>query len=235
MISPAGPSFAACDQLRRAHRRTCSSVDPSRTGSAWRMESIERKRPSRHSSSCQRAQEFLLCSRQGFAGALPSLLLREAVAGPAGLGGMASPALLDQHQTAGLARLGCEPRELRKGSKRIYFSRWMHRLPSTTRISSVSSSIPRWILRQTLRFEPPCLRVCHAPSPSILMPVLSTSRCNSPLAAGEEDSKDRGANTALWWTSGQSPARLHVADFGLDSAPTFQGLRRLQTDHIDIF
>ena len=108
MISPAGPSFAACDQLRRAHRRTCSSADPSRTGSAWRMESIGRKRPSRHSSSCQRMQMFLFCSYQGFAGALPSLLLRDAVTGPAGLGGMASPALLDQHQTAGLARLGCE-------------------------------------------------------------------------------------------------------------------------------
>ena len=120
MISPAGPSFAACDQLRRAHRRTCSSADPSRTGSAWRMESIGRKRPSRHSSSCQRMQMFLFCSYQGFAGALPSLLLREAVTGPAGLGGMASPALLDQHQTAGLARLGCGPRVLRKGSKRIY-------------------------------------------------------------------------------------------------------------------
>ena len=123
MISPAGPSFAACDQLRWAHRRTCSSADPSRTGSAWRMESIGRKRPSRQSSSCQRAQEFILCSRQGFAGALPSLLLREAVTGPAGLGGMAAPALLDQHQTAGLARLGCGPRVLRKGSKRIYSSR----------------------------------------------------------------------------------------------------------------
>lgn len=108
MISPAGPSFAACDQLRRAHRRTCSSADPSRTGSAWRMDSIGRKRPSRHSSSCQRMQMFLFCSYQGFAGALPSLLLREAVTGPAGLGGMASPALLDQHQTAGLVRLGCE-------------------------------------------------------------------------------------------------------------------------------
>ena len=53
-------------------------------------------------------QMFLFCSYQGFAGALPSLLLREAVTGPAGLGRMASPALLDQHQTAGLARLGCE-------------------------------------------------------------------------------------------------------------------------------
>lgn len=99
----------------------------------------------------------------------------------------------------------------------------MHRLPSTTRISSVSSSIPRWILRQTLRFVRRCLRVCHAPSPSTLMPLLSTSRCNSPLATGAEDSKDRVANTALWWISGQSPARCHVADSGLDIAPKFQG------------
>ena len=64
---------------------------------------------------------------------------------------------------------------------------------STARISSVSSSIPRWILRRepcpplvrgpwrALRFDPPCLRVCHSPSPSTLMPVLSTSRCNGPL------------------------------------------------------
>ena len=66
-------------------------------------------------------------------------------------------------------------------------------LTSTARISSVSSSIPRWILRRepcpplvrgpwrALRFDPPCLRVCHSPSPSTLMPVLSTSRCNGPL------------------------------------------------------
>lgn len=52
---------------------------------------------------------------------------------------------------------------------------------ATARISSVSSSLPRWTLRQTLRFEPPCLRLCHSPSPSTLMPVLSTSRCNGRL------------------------------------------------------
>ncbi len=59
---------------------------------------------------------------------------------------------------------------------------------SMARTSNVSSSIPRWILRReraappvradprTRRFEPPCLRVCHSPSPSTLMPVLSTGR-----------------------------------------------------------
>src|SRR5690606_27887201 len=52
---------------------------------------------------------------------------------------------------------------------------------STARISSVCSSIPRWILRQTRRLGPPCLRACHSPSPSTLMPVLSISRCSGPL------------------------------------------------------
>ena len=52
---------------------------------------------------------------------------------------------------------------------------------STARISNVSSSIPRWSLRQTRRFGPPCLRACHSPSPSTLIPVLSISRCNGPL------------------------------------------------------
>ena len=73
---------------------------------------------------------------------------------------------------------------------------------STARISSVSSSIPMWILRQTRRLGPPaarqhmlaCVRgilACvplitrqaharhaaeRAPSPSTLMPVLSTAR-----------------------------------------------------------
>ena len=47
---------------------------------------------------------------------------------------------------------------------------------STARTSSVSSSMPRWILRQTRRFAPPCLRACHSPSPSTLMPVLSIAR-----------------------------------------------------------
>jgi hypothetical protein len=37
---------------------------------------------------------------------------------------------------------------------------------SAARISSDFSSIPIWILRQTLRFEPPCLRAFHSPSPS---------------------------------------------------------------------
>lgn len=51
----------------------------------------------------------------------------------------------------------------------------------TARTSSVSSSIPRWILRQTRRFGPPCLRACHSPSPSTLIPVLSISRWSGPL------------------------------------------------------
>ena len=42
------------------------------------------------------------------------------------------------------------------------------------------SSIPMWNLRQTLRFMPPCLRSFHSPSPSTLIPVLSTSRWNGP-------------------------------------------------------
>ncbi|AMJ49561.1 hypothetical protein APX01_18625 [Cereibacter sphaeroides] len=33
------------------------------------------------------------------------------------------------------------------------------------RISSDFSSIPMWILRQTRRFGPPCLRAFHSPSP----------------------------------------------------------------------
>jgi hypothetical protein len=41
---------------------------------------------------------------------------------------------------------------------------------SAARISSVFSSIPMWILRQTRRFVPPCLRAFHSPSPSTLMP-----------------------------------------------------------------
>jgi hypothetical protein len=40
----------------------------------------------------------------------------------------------------------------------------------TTRTSSVSSSIPRWILRQTRRLGPPFLRAFHSPSPSTLIP-----------------------------------------------------------------
>ncbi len=37
-----------------------------------------------------------------------------------------------------------------------------------------------WILRQTRRFVPPCLRAFHSPSPSTLMPVLSIKRCSGP-------------------------------------------------------
>ncbi len=51
---------------------------------------------------------------------------------------------------------------------------------SAARISRDVSSIAMWILRQTLRLVPPCLRAFHFPSPSTLMPVLSTSRCNGP-------------------------------------------------------
>ena len=51
----------------------------------------------------------------------------------------------------------------------------------TARTSSVSSSIPRWILRQTRRLGPPCLRAFHSPSPSTLIPVLSIRRCSGPL------------------------------------------------------
>jgi len=36
---------------------------------------------------------------------------------------------------------------------------------SAARISNVRSSIPMWILRQTRRFVPPCLRAFHSPSP----------------------------------------------------------------------
>ena len=37
-----------------------------------------------------------------------------------------------------------------------------------------------WLLRQSRRFAPPCLRAGHSPLPSPLMPVLSISRCNGP-------------------------------------------------------
>ena len=52
---------------------------------------------------------------------------------------------------------------------------------SIARTSSVCSSIPRWILRQTRRLAPPCLRAFHSPSPSTLIPVLSISRCSGLL------------------------------------------------------
>ena len=51
---------------------------------------------------------------------------------------------------------------------------------SAALISNDFSSIPMWILRQTRRFVPPCLRAFHSPSPSTLIPVLSTSRCRGP-------------------------------------------------------
>jgi hypothetical protein len=70
------------------------------------------------------------------------------------------------------------------------------------RISSVSSSIPMWILRHRRRFGPPTARqhmlACvrgmltgipfHSPSPSALMPVLSTAR-QLLLAATRGDQK----------------------------------------------
>jgi hypothetical protein len=56
-------------------------------------------------------------------------------------------------------------------------------ITSTARISYVSSSIPICILRHSPRMDPPCLRAFHAPSPSALMPVLSTNRCNGPIEA----------------------------------------------------
>ena len=62
---------------------------------------------------------------------------------------------------------------------------------STARISNVSSSIPRWSLRQTRRFGPPCLRACHSPSPSTLIPVLSISRCNGPWEWTEHGGRRR--------------------------------------------
>jgi hypothetical protein len=39
-----------------------------------------------------------------------------------------------------------------------------------------------WILRQRRRFGPPCLRAFHSPSPSALMPVLSTARQAMPAS-----------------------------------------------------
>ena len=41
---------------------------------------------------------------------------------------------------------------------------------STARTSSVSASIPMWILRHCLRRLAPCLRTCHSPSPENLIP-----------------------------------------------------------------
>ena len=56
------------------------------------------------------------------------------------------------------------------------------RLPviSIARTSLVSASMPRWTLRHRRGREAPCLRVVHSPSPTALMPVLSTSRCRAP-------------------------------------------------------
>jgi len=51
---------------------------------------------------------------------------------------------------------------------------------SIARISSVCSSIPICIFLQRRRFDPPCLRAFHSPSPSALMPVLSIRRCSGP-------------------------------------------------------
>jgi hypothetical protein len=59
---------------------------------------------------------------------------------------------------------------------------------SIARISSVCSSIPIYILRHSRRLGPPCLRAFHSPSPSALMPVLSTAR-QLPLAATRGDQK----------------------------------------------
>ncbi len=52
---------------------------------------------------------------------------------------------------------------------------------ATARTSSVSSSIPMWILRQRRRLGPPCLRAFHSPSPSALMHVLSINRFKGPV------------------------------------------------------
>ena len=52
---------------------------------------------------------------------------------------------------------------------------------TTARTSSVFSSVPRCILRPLSRLEPPCLRACHAPSPSALMPMLSIRRFSGPV------------------------------------------------------
>lgn len=52
---------------------------------------------------------------------------------------------------------------------------------STALISSEPSPIPIWSLRQIRCFEPPCLRRCHSPSPSTLIPVLSIRRCKGPF------------------------------------------------------
>jgi len=46
--------------------------------------------------------------------------------------------------------------------------------------SSVSASIARWSLSQRRRLEGPCLRACHSPSLSTLIPVLSIRRCIGP-------------------------------------------------------
>ena len=63
---------------------------------------------------------------------------------------------------------------------------------SMARTSSVSSSIPRWILRQRRRLGPPYLRAFHSPSPSAfspsaLIPVLSIRRCRGPFEAAKRD------------------------------------------------
>ena len=74
-------------------------------------------------------------------------------------------------------------------SRNLAQQRWQDRCVADTvighfhEISSVDASIPRCTLRHWRRCFAPCFFVFHSPSPSILMPVLSTSRCK-PVVVG---------------------------------------------------
>jgi hypothetical protein len=63
---------------------------------------------------------------------------------------------------------------------------------STARISSVCSSIPRWTLRQTQRFAPPCLRAFHSPSPLDLDPCAVDQQMQRTLRRSMRDVHRKG-------------------------------------------
>lgn len=72
-----------------------------------------------------------------------------------------------------------------------------------------------WILRQTRRFVPPCLRVFHSPSPwpSPLMPALSSKRCSGPseprqrAEVGHSPGRSGAAGSPLTRLFAEAPCR----------------------------
>jgi hypothetical protein len=74
-------------------------------------------------------------------------------------------------------------RDLSNSSGSIGASPTLLVVNSAARISRDFSSIPMWILGQTLRSAPPCLQAFHSPSPSTLMPLAMVSRTSGvPMA-----------------------------------------------------